>query len=221
MYNSWLAMIMLGAAFFVSSEKSFVMDYPHLNSKDFWALMFLTGFVGFLINIAFFLLVKVTSPLTVNIAGAAKSVAQSLVSTLIFGNVLGKDEAIGLLFCFIGSVFYSVVRNREASRKAVELKEEKDAGEVHVKVLKEASTSVTPRSLKDQSSSELYGLVWKEGKLLLILPSMRFRISKRTLMTLATTVIFGGIVMATYRSNVFAARRMLLPDDAGTALIVA
>ena len=52
----------------------------------FWALMVLTGITGFVINIAIFLQIKFTTPLTNNISGTAKSCVQTALAAWYFAN---------------------------------------------------------------------------------------------------------------------------------------
>jgi len=52
----------------------------------FWLSMTQAGVLGFLINLAYFALIKHGSPLTTHIANCAKSAMQTGLGVLLFGN---------------------------------------------------------------------------------------------------------------------------------------
>jgi len=56
----------------VSGELNSLAQSPLLFDSYFWFVMIFTGVIGFLINIATFLQIKHTSPLTHNLSGTAK-----------------------------------------------------------------------------------------------------------------------------------------------------
>ena len=73
-YNTFLATIVLFPLVWLSGEFSF-LDAPEihfLGDLYFWGIMTVTAIAGFLINIAIFLQIKFTTPLTNTISGTAK-----------------------------------------------------------------------------------------------------------------------------------------------------
>ena len=63
-----------------------VVRSPRAHHVDFWSIMLVTGVAGFLINIAIFLVVRYTTPLTNTMAGTAKACVQTVLAVLWFGN---------------------------------------------------------------------------------------------------------------------------------------
>jgi len=75
--------------------------------------MTITGIFGFLINIAVFMQIKFTSPLTNNIAGTLKACVQTLLAMVIYRNPISLANAIGIVLVIFGSFWYSNVRYAE------------------------------------------------------------------------------------------------------------
>jgi len=73
-YNTTLAILILLPLVWLSGEMSFLDDpeIHFLGEVSFWNIMTITAVAGFLINIAIFLQIKVTTPLTNTISGTAK-----------------------------------------------------------------------------------------------------------------------------------------------------
>lgn len=103
--------------------------------------MTVTGLFGFLIGIASFLQIEVTSPLTHNISGTVKACVQvrcddkqcnplpsfpththpspqSILSTFFFGSTITATSAAGIALVVGGSYYYSVVKRAEAAAPA-------------------------------------------------------------------------------------------------------
>lgn len=71
-YNTTLALILLLPLMYQSGELQAVSRVTFLTDFNFLAVNTATGITGFLINIAVFLQIKVTTPLTNTISGTAK-----------------------------------------------------------------------------------------------------------------------------------------------------
>ena len=73
---------------------------------------------GFLICIAGFLSIKVTSPVTHMISSAVRGVFQSLLAMWLFHDIIttGRASSIGIII--LGSVYYTYVKNEEAIAKS-------------------------------------------------------------------------------------------------------
>ncbi len=78
MYNTVLSLFFLIPVMLLSGEHAIIRDHEAAKSTAFWVTMVITGFFGFLINIAIFLQIKHTSPLTHNLSGTAKVHTQAL-----------------------------------------------------------------------------------------------------------------------------------------------
>lgn len=117
-YNNVLSMIMLAPMCVLSGELSDTLAlFDSARSEHLHTLMMgsaVTGFFGFLINIAGFLQIKVTSPVTHMISSAARGVVQTAIAVALFGDVLTAGRVMGILLILVGSSFYTWTRNQEA-----------------------------------------------------------------------------------------------------------
>lgn len=68
----------------VNGEFRTVYNYSKLFEPLFWGAMTIGGLCGFAIGFVTALQIKVTSPLTHNISGTAKSCAQTVMATYLF-----------------------------------------------------------------------------------------------------------------------------------------
>ena len=85
-YNTTMSVIIMLPFIWISGELNSIMVYEPENWTAVSLMVLGTGLLGFGINIAVFLQIKFTSPLTSVIVGAAKSVIQTVLSILIFRN---------------------------------------------------------------------------------------------------------------------------------------
>ncbi|KAL6065926.1 GDP-fucose transporter 1 [Balamuthia mandrillaris] len=118
-YNTLMSLFLLLPLILLSGEPSgllpFLAERPLRWWSDsemlgFWAMMTLTGLLGFSINLAVFMMIKHTSPLTSVIVGATKSCLQSLLSILIFQNPVPFLNGLGLSMTIVGAFIYSFAR---------------------------------------------------------------------------------------------------------------
>ena len=72
------------------------------------------GFVGFLINIAGFLQIKVTSPVSHMVSSAIRGVIQTFVAMAIFGEMVSSRRWMGIVLTISGSIFYTWIRHQES-----------------------------------------------------------------------------------------------------------
>lgn len=80
----------------------------------------ITGFFGFLINIAGFLQIKVTSPITHMVSGAVRGVLQTILAVMLFGDTVTFSRLVGIFLILAGSTGYTWVRNKETSAPATD-----------------------------------------------------------------------------------------------------
>jgi len=73
----------------------------------------ITGFVGFLICIAGFLSIKITSPITHMVSAAVRGVLQTLLSVALFGDVITRGRISSIAIILVGSIYYTWVKNEE------------------------------------------------------------------------------------------------------------
>ncbi|KAJ3022800.1 UNVERIFIED_CONTAM: hypothetical protein HDU68_008940 [Siphonaria sp. JEL0065] len=134
-YNNVISLGMLVPVLLVSGEISSFMDilafgwYGQLRegstltneeaSNQLFALVvggFVTGIFGFLINVAGFFQIKVTSPLTHMISSAFRGVLQTLLAVLLFNDVISVSRIISITFILTGSCFYVWIKSQEAAK---------------------------------------------------------------------------------------------------------
>eukprot|EP00003_Mantamonas_plastica_P028593 TRINITY_DN6569_c0_g1_i3.p1 TRINITY_DN6569_c0_g1~~TRINITY_DN6569_c0_g1_i3.p1 ORF type:complete len:302 (-),score=91.32 TRINITY_DN6569_c0_g1_i3:26-931(-) len=119
-YNTAMSIVFLFPFVLMSGDLDTVFNYAPGEGTFFWQVMMLTGVFGFLINIAIFLQIKHTSPLTHNISGTAKACVQTVLSILIYGNPVPFMNAMGIFLTIAGSAWYSQIRYQEMQRKLAE-----------------------------------------------------------------------------------------------------
>ncbi|KAH7152689.1 hypothetical protein EDB81DRAFT_432012 [Dactylonectria macrodidyma] len=77
----------------------------------------LTGFSGFLLTIATFMQISVTSPTTHMIVTAARGVAQSSLAIVLLGETLTADRAGSMMLILGGSALYGWAKDRHMQSK--------------------------------------------------------------------------------------------------------
>lgn len=116
-YNTPIAIIVLIPFIYFNGE--FEVLSRHL-SANFWIMQTLAGVVGFLINIAIFININTTSPLTHNLAGTVKACLQTILAFFIFpsSEKMTIKKFIGTVLIIAFSGLYSYVRTLEMKAKA-------------------------------------------------------------------------------------------------------
>ncbi|CAG8540876.1 1744_t:CDS:2 [Funneliformis caledonium] len=116
-YNTTLSIVFLFPLVLFSGELQSIVNVYFLDDWGFWTLMTITGITGFVINIAMFLQIKFTTPLTNTISGTAKSCFQTALAAWYFQNPISPLNGTGIFLALFGSGLYSWVRYREMLRK--------------------------------------------------------------------------------------------------------
>jgi len=88
-YNTINSIPLVFAVSTFTGELGGVLRYPELFSASFVAVNIVTGSCGFLIALATFIQIKVTSPLTNAISGTAKACTQTILSIIIWSSKVG------------------------------------------------------------------------------------------------------------------------------------
>eukprot|EP00698_Gefionella_okellyi_P010830 TRINITY_DN2841_c0_g5_i1.p1 TRINITY_DN2841_c0_g5~~TRINITY_DN2841_c0_g5_i1.p1 ORF type:complete len:340 (+),score=37.02 TRINITY_DN2841_c0_g5_i1:130-1149(+) len=112
-YNTVNSILLLTPIVFLSGELTQIGKLTFLKELTFWNGMTFTAVMGFLINIASFLQIKYTSPLTHMISGTAKGAVQTVLSILIFGNPWTSMNLLGTTVVIAGSGWYSWIRYQQ------------------------------------------------------------------------------------------------------------
>jgi len=117
-YNTTLAIPMFLPFLYVFDELV-ILDAPVMESMSpqVWQGIILTGVVGYLINIAIFLQMKLTSPLTGTISGTVKGVLQVLFGWLVWRNEISLLNGIGIALVIGGSAWYSQIQYLKMQEK--------------------------------------------------------------------------------------------------------
>jgi GDP-fucose transporter C1 len=115
-YNTFMAIIIL-FPFVILSGEVFADEFwaKLFTSNVFWSL-FLSGLMGYLINIAIFMQIRYTSALTNAVSGTAKAVVQSLLGWLLFNNVIQTWNGVGIFIVIFGSFWYSRIQYNEMKK---------------------------------------------------------------------------------------------------------
>ena len=115
-YNTPVAILILIPFVYHNGEFE-VFSRPH--SPRFWFMQTFAGVVGFVINIAIFLDIQVTSPLTHNLAGTVKAALQTILAYFIFPNseTISFKKFTGIFLIISFSGLYGYVRNTEMKSK--------------------------------------------------------------------------------------------------------
>lgn len=82
----------------------------------------LSGLLGTTLNMSQYMIVSLTSPLTMNIVGLVKSFAQTVGGIVFFGDAVTTSSGVGILLSLFGSTLY--VRSKHA--QSLELPDQKE-----------------------------------------------------------------------------------------------
>eukprot|EP00741_Cyanophora_paradoxa_P017420 tig00020965_g16829.t1 len=112
-YNTVISIFLLFPIVLMAGDFTALRESGLIRNRHFWALNTITGVFGYLINIATFLQIKFTSPLTHTISGTAKAIVQTVLGALLFRNTVSTLNAIGNAVCIGGSAWYALIRHQE------------------------------------------------------------------------------------------------------------
>ncbi|TPX54570.1 hypothetical protein PhCBS80983_g05884 [Powellomyces hirtus] len=75
----------------------------------------LTGILGFLLNVASFLQIKITSPVTHSVSAAARGVLQTFIAVWLFDEIVTSARAGSILVITAGSALYTIVKHNDGA----------------------------------------------------------------------------------------------------------
>ncbi|XP_064632405.1 GDP-fucose transporter 1-like [Lineus longissimus] len=113
LYNNFNAMILFLPLMLLSGEFESVIYFDRLGYPFFWIAMFAGGVFGFAIGYVSGLQIQVTSPLTHNISGTAKSCAQTILACAYFRDVKSLLWWLSNAVVLFGSFAYTLVKRFE------------------------------------------------------------------------------------------------------------
>ena len=87
LYNNFNACILFVPLMLIFGEVPTVINYTQLLSIPFWTAMTLAGFLGFSMGYVTGYQIQMTSPLTHNVSGTAKSYVQTFLAVIAYTEV--------------------------------------------------------------------------------------------------------------------------------------
>ncbi|KAI9359728.1 hypothetical protein BD770DRAFT_385390 [Pilaira anomala] len=113
-YNTLMSIAILIPLVILSGElKEIFKNVWFLDEFGFWLQMVITGLTGFGINASMLLLLMYTTPLTATVASTVKTITQTFIAALLFGNRLTFLNALGLTIALMSSGYYAYIRSGE------------------------------------------------------------------------------------------------------------
>jgi len=109
-YNNINASIVMPVCYLLLGEFTPITTSPAVFTADFWMVILIAGLLGFLINIATFLQIQVTSPLTHNVIGTFKACVQTVFAVVYYQNITTIWFWLGFLLTVAGSALYTFAR---------------------------------------------------------------------------------------------------------------
>eukprot|EP01089_Gocevia_fonbrunei_P003040 TRINITY_DN1289_c0_g1_i1.p1 TRINITY_DN1289_c0_g1~~TRINITY_DN1289_c0_g1_i1.p1 ORF type:complete len:352 (+),score=51.57 TRINITY_DN1289_c0_g1_i1:107-1162(+) len=117
LYNTAQAIVVMLPVVYLSGEMDQFFSCAVIYDYTFWLFMIFAGIVGFLINIAMFYQINVTSPLTGTVSGTVKACVQTALGVLIWQNAITLMNFLGIMLVIGGSMWYSLVRYWKMQQK--------------------------------------------------------------------------------------------------------
>ncbi|KDE07982.1 hypothetical protein MVLG_01687 [Microbotryum lychnidis-dioicae p1A1 Lamole] len=115
-YSNLLSALVILPFVLVSGEIWVVLDMATGQSTGLGTFITgaaVTGLFGFLICIAGFLSIKVTSPISHMVSAAVRGVLQTFLGIWLFNDVVGTGRATGIIFILSGSTYYVYTKAQE------------------------------------------------------------------------------------------------------------
>jgi len=138
-YSNFLSAFVMAPAALVAETGAVLQMFANGGEqlRTFWIGGLITGVFGFLICIAGFVSIKVTSPVTHMVSAAVRGVIQTVLGVWIFNDVVTHGRLSGITLILGGSILYTWLKDREMSQiraaqklaNAIPLSVSKDASE--------------------------------------------------------------------------------------------
>jgi GDP-fucose transporter C1 len=87
LYNNFNACILFLPLMLMFGELPIVFNYPKIFNIPFWFAMTIAGLLGFSMGYVTGYQIQMTSPLTHNVSGTAKSYVQTLIAVIVYTEV--------------------------------------------------------------------------------------------------------------------------------------
>merc|ERR1712037_155559 len=115
--NNFNASLLFLPLIFLTGEADVVLNSKEIYSVWFWFEMVAAGLLGFAIGCVTGLQIQVTSPLMHSISGTAKSAAQTILATRVYGESKSVLWWIANILVLGGSTAYAKAKQIELSEK--------------------------------------------------------------------------------------------------------
>lgn len=116
LYNNFNASILFLPMMIVFGELPTVFSYTRIFDPTFWLAMSMAGLLGFSMGYVTGYQIQMTSPLTHNVSGTAKSYVQTLMAVVAYSETKTSLWWISNLFVLGGSGLFAHVRATEMKR---------------------------------------------------------------------------------------------------------
>ncbi|CAF4449124.1 unnamed protein product [Rotaria socialis] len=113
LYNNFNACILFIPLMLIFGESPIVLSYPKIFNLAFWFAMTMAGLLGFSMGYVTGYQIQMTSPLTHNVSGTAKSYVQTLIAVVAYTETKTSLWWISNLFVLGGSGLFAHVRATE------------------------------------------------------------------------------------------------------------
>ncbi|KAK8885810.1 hypothetical protein M9Y10_041264 [Tritrichomonas musculus] len=155
-YNTPLAIVFLAPFVWLNGEFDILKER---RSTKFWTMQTIAGVVGFIINIAIFLNIKYTTPLTHNLSGTVKACLQTLLAFIFFptGETMTPMKFIGTVLVISFSAYYAAVRRNEMKARIEyeQIEKQKEANQLDVDVISEKESDDDKEDLSKPEKREI------------------------------------------------------------------
>ncbi|KNZ55388.1 hypothetical protein VP01_2698g2 [Puccinia sorghi] len=144
--NVFSAIFLLPMIPFTSEIASFraLVSTGGRDLRTFLVGALITGLFGFLISLAGFLSIKITSPVTHMVSSAVRGVLQTILGTVLFGDDISANRFISIMVILGGSLAYTAIKDQENSFQRFQLTSRSKASQP---LLPLVSASKVPKNL--------------------------------------------------------------------------
>ncbi|CAF1253148.1 unnamed protein product, partial [Didymodactylos carnosus] len=116
LYNNFNACILFIPLMLIFQEVPIVAVYPKLYNLQFWSAMTFAGILGFSMGYVTGFQIQMTSPLTHNVSGTAKSYVQTLLAVVVYNETKTMLWWVSNIFVLGGSGLFAHVKAMEMKR---------------------------------------------------------------------------------------------------------
>ncbi|KAL9653469.1 hypothetical protein ABK040_002103 [Willaertia magna] len=126
LYNNIISSVILSVICLITGDFGLALASKHLTDIRFIFILIVSSVLGYLINVATFLQIHVTSSLTHTISGTCKACVQSLLGAFVFGDKLDAISVLGTFISIFGSMAYTIVKGRESAPKPSDVRKDEE-----------------------------------------------------------------------------------------------